>query len=62
MQIAKNSVVTFHYTLSNIGGEELESSDQNQPALYLHGHNNIMPALETALEGKQAGDELSVTL
>ena len=62
MQIAKNSVVTFHYTLSNVGGEELESSDQNQPALYLHGHNNIMPALESALEGKEAGDELSVTL
>ncbi len=30
--------------------------------MYLHGHNNIIPGLETALEGHEAGDTLSVTV
>ena len=30
--------------------------------MYLHGHNTMIPGLETALEGKQAGDKLEVTI
>jgi len=29
---------------------------------YLHGHNNILPALEKAFEGKQAGEQFQATL
>lgn len=62
MQIAANSVVTFHYTLRDEAGTEMESSHGAEPLAYLHGHENIVPGLEKALEGKQVGDKLTVTV
>jgi FKBP-type peptidyl-prolyl cis-trans isomerase SlyD len=35
---------------------------EQDPAIYLHGHGNIFAALETALEGKVTGDNISITL
>ncbi len=61
MQITNNAVVQFHYTLSDASGE-LESSRKAAPLLYLHGHNQMLPKLEAALEGKTAGDTLEITL
>lgn len=61
MQIDKDSVVTFHYRLSH-DGKELETSETGEPMAYLHGHGNIMEGLEKAIEGKQSGDKLEVTL
>lgn len=60
MQIAQDKVVLIHYTLTNDGGEVLDSSSGNAPLAYLHGQGNIIPGLEKALEGKQAGDKLEV--
>lgn len=62
MQAAENSVVTFHYTLTNAQGEVLDSSRDGEPLAYLHGAGNIIPGLEKALTGKQAGDKLNVTV
>lgn len=65
MHIGNNSVVQFHYTLtdvSNGASVELESSNGSHPLLYLHGHEQMLPALEQALSGKAAGDKLEVTL
>ncbi|MDF2180378.1 peptidylprolyl isomerase [Aliiglaciecola sp. CAU 1673] len=62
MQISKDKVVQFHYEVKDLKGEELDSSRDGQPIYYLHGHENIMPALEQAMEGKSAGDKLSLTL
>ena len=61
MQISKNSAVEFHYTLSE-AGEQLETSTGNEPLTYIHGLAGMLPGLETALEGKAAGDSFSVTL
>ncbi|MCQ8879394.1 peptidylprolyl isomerase [Pseudoalteromonas shioyasakiensis] len=61
MQISKNSAVEFHYTLSE-GGEQLESSKNSEPLSYIHGAEGMLPGLESALEGKSAGDNLTVTL
>ena len=59
MQIAENTVVAFHYTLTNEAGQTIDSSRQREePLNYLHGHGNIIPGLEKALVGKQAGDKL----
>jgi FKBP-type peptidyl-prolyl cis-trans isomerase SlyD len=60
MQVAENSVVLIHYTLTNDQGEVLDSSSGGEPLAYLHGSGNIIPGLEKALEGKQAGDKLVV--
>jgi FKBP-type peptidyl-prolyl cis-trans isomerase SlyD len=62
MIIDNNKVVTFHYRLSEIGQEALEQSEEGKPIAYLHGHSNILPALENALAGHQAGDKVTATL
>jgi len=60
MQIAQDKVVLIHYTLRNDAGKVLDSSSGGDALAYLHGQGNIIPGLEKALEGKQAGDKLSV--
>jgi FKBP-type peptidyl-prolyl cis-trans isomerase SlyD len=60
MQIAANCVVSIHYTLTDEAGAVLDSSSGGDPLAYLHGAGNIIPGLEKALEGKQAGDKLDV--
>lgn len=62
MNISKDSVVQFHYTLKNEQGEQIESTAGKDPMAYLHGHGNIIPGLEAALEGKAVGDSFSVTI
>ncbi len=62
MQIAENSAVTIHYTLTNSQGEVLDSSEGQEPLAYLSGASNIIPGLENALVGKQVGDKLEVTV
>ncbi len=62
MKIQQDSVVSFHYTLSEADGEELETSHGGDPMTYLHGNQGIMSGLKDALEGKEAGDKFSVTL
>ena len=62
MQITDNTAVSFHYTLTNNSGEQLDSSIGSEPLLYLHGAGNIIPGLEAALVGKKAGDKLNVSI
>lgn len=62
MKIEKDRVVTFHYHLSRVSGEEIEGSDSNAPMAYMHGHGNIIAGLERALEGRSEGEHLSVKL
>lgn len=60
MQIADNAVVSIHYTLTDDAGTVLDSSQGKQPLAYLHGAGNIVPGLEQALTGRQAGDTFKV--
>jgi FKBP-type peptidyl-prolyl cis-trans isomerase SlyD len=60
MQIAENTVASFHYTLTNDAGEVLDSSRGREPLLYLHGAGNIVPGLEQAMEGRGPGDTFKV--
>jgi FKBP-type peptidyl-prolyl cis-trans isomerase SlyD len=62
MQIENNTVVVFHYTLSNDDGEVIESSKESTPLAYIHGQGNIISGLEQALEGRQSGDKFNVRL
>jgi FKBP-type peptidyl-prolyl cis-trans isomerase SlyD len=61
MQVAQNSVVLIHYTLTDDTGKKLDSSD-GTPLAYLHGNGNLIPGLERELEGKSAGDQLNVKI
>ncbi len=62
MQIGPETVVTFHYTLRDAAGSEMETSRGGDPAVYLHGAHNIIPGLETAMTGRIAGDAFSATV
>lgn len=62
MQISANKAVGFHYTLTDLDGKVLETSYDTDPTLYLHGHNNLLAALEAELEGKIVGDKVNATL
>lgn len=62
MKIDKGTVVGFHYTLRGEDGEELETSRGGDPSVYLHGHHNVMPGLESAMAGHVAGDVFTVEL
>ncbi|WP_027853120.1 FKBP-type peptidyl-prolyl cis-trans isomerase [Marinobacterium litorale] len=61
-QITDNKVVQFHYTLTDADGQQVETSLDSEPLAYLHGHDNMITAIEEALEGKQPGDKLNLTL
>ncbi|MDF3818597.1 peptidylprolyl isomerase [Leptospira sp. 96542] len=58
--ITKGKVVGFSYHLKNDQGETLDQSDE--PLLYLHGWQNIIPGLEKELEGLVDGDAKEVTV
>jgi FKBP-type peptidyl-prolyl cis-trans isomerase SlyD len=60
MQVAKDKVVSIDYTLTDDEGSVLDTSEGRAPLAYLHGAGNIIPGLEKALEGKQAGEQLNV--
>ncbi|BAP41480.1 peptidylprolyl isomerase [Pseudomonas sp. 21LCFQ02] len=62
MPIAAQKAVSIDYTLTNDAGEVIDSSSGGAPLVYLHGAGNIIPGLEKALEGKDVGDELSVSI
>jgi FKBP-type peptidyl-prolyl cis-trans isomerase SlyD len=62
MQVAKDSMVSIHYTLKDDSDQVLDSSEGRDPLDYIQGASQIIPGLETALEGKGAGEELSVVI
>lgn len=62
MIVEKDKAVSFHYTLKNADGEQMETSRDKQPMSYLHGANNIITGLEKAMEGHAVNDEFSVTV
>lgn len=59
MKVAKNTVVSVSYTLSDAQGNQIEESQD--PMVYLHGgYDNTLPKIEEALEGKEIGAEVNI--
>lgn len=55
LNVGADRVVSLRYTLT-IGGEQIESGNIE----YLHGHQNIVPGLEAALDAAEVGQNLQV--
>nr|4ODP_A Chain A, Peptidyl-prolyl cis-trans isomerase SlyD, Peptidyl-prolyl cis-trans isomerase FKBP1A chimera [Thermus thermophilus]4ODQ_A Chain A, Peptidyl-prolyl cis-trans isomerase SlyD, Peptidyl-prolyl cis-trans isomerase FKBP1A chimera [Thermus thermophilus]4ODR_A Chain A, Peptidyl-prolyl cis-trans isomerase SlyD, Peptidyl-prolyl cis-trans isomerase FKBP1A chimera [Thermus thermophilus]4ODR_B Chain B, Peptidyl-prolyl cis-trans isomerase SlyD, Peptidyl-prolyl cis-trans isomerase FKBP1A chimera [T len=51
MKVGQDKVVTIRYTLQ-VEGEVLDQGELS----YLHGHRNLIPGLEEALEGREEGE------
>lgn len=61
MTIEEKRVVTMHYKLTDDEGQLLDESQDN-PLLYIHGTNSLIPGLEKQLEGKSSGDKITATV
>src|SRR5580765_1744796 len=62
MKAEKDSVVTFHYKLTDDAGTVVDSSNEREPLVILFGHGAIIPGLEQAIEGHAAGDRFDVVV
>lgn len=63
MQIAKDSVVSLKYKLSNHKtGDQIEITDESNPLVFLFGHGSLIPEFEQNLEGKKQGDAFSFAI
>jgi len=61
MNIFANTVVTISFKLFDASNQLIEESPE--PLVYLHGgHSGIFPKIEEALNFKQVGDSVSVSL
>lgn len=62
MEVAQNRVVTIDYTLKDGDSQVIDTSEGREPLAYIHGTGQIIPGLERALEGKGAGEDVSVSI
>jgi FKBP-type peptidyl-prolyl cis-trans isomerase SlyD len=62
MKIEKDRVVRFHYTVAEPGQPALETSREGEPLALLFGHGGIIPGLEAAMEGREAGESFEVSV
>jgi len=61
MKIKKNTVVSLNFSMYDLEGRLIDKNEE--PMLYLHGgYENIMPSVESALEGRAVGDTVDVTM
>jgi FKBP-type peptidyl-prolyl cis-trans isomerase SlyD len=61
MQVAKNTVVTLDYSVSDPDGELVDAGQE--PLVYLHGgYDDIFPMIEEAVQGKKIGESVVVKM
>ena len=62
MKIKKDMVADIYYQMKDQEGNIVDSNEGYAPLQYLHGYNNILPALQDMLEGLIIHDEKFVAL
>ncbi len=62
MKVARDRVVSIDYTIRLKGGEVVETSTGGPPLRYIHGRSQIVPGVERAIEGVEAGEEREVEI
>lgn len=60
MKVTDNAVISIDYILKDDNGNIIDQSEKSDPLVYLHGASNIIPGLESALNGKTVGEIISV--
>jgi FKBP-type peptidyl-prolyl cis-trans isomerase SlyD len=60
--ITEGKVVNLAYMLKNSAGDVLDQADERDPFVYMHGAQQIVPGLESALGGLKIGDKKHVTV
>jgi len=62
MQVEKNRVVAIDYTLKDESGRIIDTSEDREPLSYIQGIGNLIPGVESALEGKSLGERVEGTV
>jgi len=62
MKAAADTVVTFHYALSDEQGQPIESSHGRDPLTVLLGRGGLVPGIEQALLDREAGERFEVVV
>lgn len=62
MKIASNKVVTIDYTVTTDQGMFVDSSKESEPLSYIQGVGHMIPGLESVLEGKSKGDQVTAVV
>ena len=58
MTIAKDTAVTLAFRITSLQGKPLDAGT----TAYLHGHGNLFPKAEAALEGQDVGAQVALEL
>lgn len=62
MIIRKDTIVSLRYVMKGKNGEIVEDTMNGKGAEYLHGGGDILPSLESVLEGLPVGTQKSFTV
>jgi FKBP-type peptidyl-prolyl cis-trans isomerase SlyD len=62
MKVSKDHVVSLEYRLHLGDGQTIDESEPGQPLAYIHGQKQIVPGLESQLEGMGAGESKKVVV
>lgn len=66
MRAEKDSVVSFHYSVRDVADAAAEPIDDSrkrgEPMLALLGHGQLVPGVEKALTGHEAGEKFAVDI
>ena len=62
MAIGANKVVTLNYKLSDDQGNVIQTTNKNEPFVYISGNNQILPKLEEVINGMLIGSKKNIEL
>ncbi len=62
MKIAKDTVATLSYTVTETSGQVVGRTEPGEPVVALIGHGYLVKGLEKALLDHEKGDEFAITL
>ena len=62
MKISTNKVIVLHYAVSDSEDTLIDSSYDHKPLAVIQGTGYLIPGLEQALDGHQAGDKFDVAV
>ncbi len=62
MKIANDCVVGIHYSLKSPKGELIDSSEGQDPLVFLFGRGALVPGMEKALADKAVGDKFNLVI
>lgn len=62
MVVSNNKIVGINYSLFDDAHNLLDSNEGYAPLVYLHGAKNIIPGLESALEGMETAERKEISV